>query len=165
MMKLPARQDIIRFTLSVTAIILADAVSKSVMLDTIFYPPRVIEVLPFLNFAPVWNEGISFGLLAQGGNWTKWGVSLLAVFMSVWLFFQLPILLKGQKIAASLIAGGAIGNLIDRQIYGKVVDFIDFHLGSWHYPSFNIADASIFIGVAIWVMSLVLELKSQKQDR
>ena len=164
MFTLPAKKDIIRFSLVAAVIIFFDALTKSVMLELIFNPPRVITILPFLNFAPAWNEGVSFGLLAQGGNWTRYGISLLALVVVLWLFFQLPQLYKGQKIAASLISGGAIGNVIDRQIYGKVVDFIDFHLGAWHYPAFNIADSAIFIGVGIWMVSLVVEVRRQKQQ-
>lgn len=163
MFKMPARNDIVQFALIATIVILVDAASKSYMLDTIFSPPRVIELTSFLNWSPAWNEGVSFGLLAEGGQWTRYGISLLAVIVCLWLFFQLPELVKGQKIAAALISGGAIGNVIDRQIYGKVVDFIDFHLGSWHYPSFNVADAAIFVGVGVWVISVLIEARRQKQ--
>ena len=134
-------------------IIVADAIVKQVMLDLIFDPPRVIALLPILNLAPVWNEGVSFGLLAQWGIWTRHGITLLAVLVVIWLYRQLPSLSKWQQKSAALIAGGAIGNVIDRQIYGKVVDFVDFHLGTWHYPAFNIADAAIFCGVVIWVIT------------
>ena len=164
MFVLPAKKDIFRFCLVAAVIIFADALSKTIMLGLIFNPPRVIELLPFLNFAPAWNEGVSFGLLAEGGNWTRYGISLLAVLVVLWLFFQLPQLNNGQKFAASLISGGAIGNVIDRQIYGKVVDFIDFHLGAWHYPAFNVADSAIFIGVGVWMISLIIETRRQKQD-
>ena len=164
MLTMPAKKDIISFLLIAFVIIFADALSKSFMLAWIFNPPRVVEVMPFLNFAPAWNEGVSFGFLASGGIWTRHGISLLAMVVCLWLFFQLPTLTRGQRVAASLIAGGAIGNVIDRQIYGKVVDFIDFHLGSWHYPSFNIADAAIFCGVAIWMISLVKQAKTHKHE-
>ena len=161
---MPAKKDIISFLLIAFVVIFADALSKSFMLAWIFNPPRVVEVMPFLNFAPAWNEGVSFGFLASGGIWTRHGISLLAMVVCLWLFFQLPTLTRGQRVSASLIAGGAIGNVIDRQIYGKVVDFIDFHLGSWHYPSFNIADAAIFCGVAIWMISLVKQAKTHKHE-
>ena len=113
------------------------------MLANIFEPPRRIELLPILNFSPAWNEGVSFGLLASGGQWTRYGISLLAVLVVVWLF-SIAWLLKWQKIGAAFIAGGAMGNAVDRQIYGRVVDFIDFHLGTWHYPTAPLADAAIF---------------------
>ena len=80
---------------------------------------------------------------------------MMRVFVVIWLFFQLPSLMKWQKIGAACIAGGAIGNAIDRQIYGRVVDFIDFHLGTWHYPTFNVADAAIFTGVVLWLLAMI----------
>ena len=163
MLKRPARRDMTQFTIIAALVILADFVTKSIMLATIFQPPRVIKLTEFLNFAPAWNEGVSFGFLSQGGLWTRHGISVLAVIVCLWLFFQLPELLKWQKIGAALIAGGALGNVIDRQIYGKVVDFVDFHLGSWHYPSFNVADSAIFIGVGLWIASLVIDARYQSK--
>lgn len=160
---MPAKQDIRLFLICFAVILIADIATKRIMLDAIFDPPRIIAVLPVLNFAPVWNEGISFGFLASGGAWTRHGISLLAVIVSIWLFFQLPDLLKWQKIGASFIAGGAIGNAIDRQFYGRVVDFVDFHLGTWHYPAFNVADSAIFIGVCLWIASLFIEARKTKE--
>ena len=161
----PARTDSQPFMIIMIAVLLADWLSKSYMLALIFNPPRVIVLTPFLNLAPVWNEGISFGLLAEWGIITRYGISALAVIVSLWLFFQLPILLKWQKYAAALIAGGAIGNMIDRLIYGKVVDFVDFHLGSWHYPAFNVADATIFIGVVVWLISALYGMSDQSKEK
>lgn len=163
MIRMPAKQDIRLFLICFALILVADIATKRVMLDAIFDPPRIIAVLPFLNLAPVWNEGISFGFLASGGVWTQHGISVLAVIVSFWLFFQLPDLLKWQKIGASFIAGGAIGNAIDRQIYGRVVDFVDFHLGTWHYPAFNVADSAIFIGVCLWIASLFIDARRNKE--
>ena len=165
MFKWPTRTDSQPFMLIMIAVLLADWAVKSYMLALIFHPPRVIELTSFLNLAPVWNEGISFGLLAEWGTITRYGISALAVIVSLWLFFQLPFLLKWQKRAAALIAGGAIGNMVDRLIYGKVVDFIDFHLGSWHYPAFNVADATIFIGVAVWLISMLYASRHQNKEK
>lgn len=150
----PDKQSIRQFALIMAVIIIIDVITKMVMLALIFDPPKVIAILPILNLAPVWNEGISFGLFQDGGLIIRLGISALAVIVSGWLFFQLPSLPKGQKWAAAFISGGAIGNAIDRVIYGKVVDFVDFHLGNWHYPAFNVADSAIFIGVILWIVTL-----------
>ncbi|MGC6516701.1 MAG: signal peptidase II [Candidatus Puniceispirillaceae bacterium] len=165
MVMMPKRQDMVRFITVVIAVMIADFVTKSVMLSLIFDPPRVIAVFPFLNFAPAWNEGVSFGLLASGGQWTRHGISLLAVVVVLWLFFQLADLAKWQKLAAAFISGGALGNALDRQIYGRVVDFIDFHLGTWHYPAFNIADTMIFTGVALWVVEVLIQVRQQSRHK
>lgn len=158
----PTAADRKRFIQIALVIFAADFATKRIMLASIFEPPRRIELLPILNFSPAWNEGVSFGLLASGGQWTRYGISLLAVLVVVWLFFQLPSLLKWQKIGAAFIAGGAIGNAVDRQIYGRVVDFIDFHLGTWHYPTFNIADAAIFSGVVLWLIAMIKPASTNK---
>ena len=155
MFTMPTRADSKRFLQIALAVLVVDFATKRIMLATIFAPPRRLDLGPFLNFSPAWNEGVSFGLLASGGQWTRYGISLLAVFVVIWLFFQLPSLMKWQKIGAACIAGGAIGNAIDRQIYGRVVDFIDFHLGTWHYPTFNVADAAIFTGVVLWLLAMI----------
>lgn len=155
MPQMPASRDIRLFAVVAGAVFVADIITKQIMLAMIFDPPRAIAILPILNFAPAWNEGISFGLLADYGQLTRHGISALAVVVSFWLFFQLPELLKWQKIGAACIAGGALGNALDRQIYGKVVDFIDFHFGAWHYPAFNIADSAIFIGVGFWILAII----------
>ena len=150
----PDKQTSKQFVLIVAVIIILDYISKIYMLSLIFDPPRVIELMPILNLAPVWNEGISFGLFQDGGRIVRFGIAGLAAIVAVWLFFQLPSLPKWQKIAAGFIAGGALGNAIDRVIYGKVVDFVDFHFGKWHYPAFNVADSAIFIGVIMWIITL-----------
>ena len=86
------------------------------------------------------------------------------MFVALWLYLQLAALTKGQQIAAALISGGAIGNVIDRIIYGKVIDFVDFHLGSWHYPAFNVADSAIFIGVLLWIITVLRHSFSHASD-
>ena len=165
MIRMPERQRIYHFVMLAGVVIALDVITKMVMLALIFDPPRSLSILPVLNFAPAWNKGVSFGLLASYGEITRYGISLLAVFVVMWLFFQLPDLAKWQRIGAALIAGGALGNVIDRIIYGKVVDFIDFHLGTWHYPAFNIADSAIFIGVGFWLISLLGEMRQKTNNQ
>ena len=143
-------------TLAATVIGL-DLVSKHVMLALIFDPPRRIEVLPFLNFAPVWNPGISFGMLADGGDVMRYLVTALALAVAAWLIWKVPQFQRLERLGAGLIAGGAIGNAIDRLRFGKVVDFIDVYVQTWHWPAFNIADAAITIGAGLWICSILVE--------
>ena len=143
-------------TLAATVIGL-DLVSKQVMLALIFDPPRRIEVLPFLNFAPVWNPGISFGMLADGGDVMRYLVTALALAVAAWLIWKVPQFQRLERLGAGLIAGGAIGNAIDRLRFGKVVDFIDVYVQTWHWPAFNIADAAITIGAGLWICSILVE--------
>lgn len=109
-----------------------------------------IEVLPFFNLTMVWNEGISFGLFHGTGIWILCGLSLvITVLFSVWLTRATGWL---QAVSLALVIGGAIGNVIDRLRFGAVADFFDFHIASWHYPAFNVADCGIVVGIALLVI-------------
>jgi len=143
-------------------LIVADQATKQVMLDLIFDPPRRIEILAILNLVPVWNRGISFGMLADSGALVPVGLTGLAFAVSVWLFWMVPRLNRVQRLSAAFIAGGAIGNALDRLRFGKVVDFIDLHYAGVHWPAFNLADAAITIGAVLWGYSI---LRGQETSR
>ena len=134
-------------------VVVADQATKLWALDTLFEPPRRIEILPVLNFVPVWNRGVSFGLLSNASEWGPWLLSgfalLVCVFMGVWLMRA-----KSWPLILGLgaVIGGAVGNVIDRVLYGAVVDFIDVHYGGWHWPAFNIADSAITLGVGLLLL-------------
>ena len=154
-----------RFLSLAGAVLLVDIVTKQWMLGLIFDPPRIIEVTPFFNLAPVWNPGVSFGVLAGHPLLVKIVVPLLALAIIWWLWRQLPSLGRWQQLAAGLIAGGAIGNVIDRLVYGRVVDFVDLHLAGWHWPAFNVADSALSIGVVLWLYEAIAGSKTPPQDR
>lgn len=143
------------FIVVFTTILCADQVSKQIMLNLLFDPPRHIEVGLILNLVPVWNSGMSFGLLSDGGLWVRAGLTVLAFVVSGWFVWMLPKLALMQRLAGAAIAGGAIGNAIDRLRFGRVVDFIDFHIGAWHWPAFNVADTAITIGAGLWAYSIL----------
>ena len=136
-------------------ILVVDQLSKQMMLNWIFDPPRYIEIGVILNFVPVWNSGMSFGLLAEGGMPVRFGLTLLAFLVSGWLVWMLPRLERFQSYAGAAIAGGAIGNAIDRLRFGRVVDFIDLHIDAWHWPAFNVADAAITVGAGFWAYTIL----------
>ncbi|MFX7140036.1 signal peptidase II, partial [Acinetobacter baumannii] len=91
------------------------------------------------NLVLVYNKGAAFSFLADAGGWQRWffiGLGLAVGAFIVWLLFRHA----GQRLfslAVSLVLGGAIGNVIDRIVYGHVVDFLDFHLRGYHWPAFN----------------------------
>ena len=143
-------------------IIIADQLSKQYMLDWIFFPPVRVVILPFLNMVPVWNSGMSFGLLADGGMLVRFGLAGLALAVAVWFLWSAPSLTRIQRLAGGAITGGAIGNAIDRLRFGQVVDFIDLHVAGWHWPAFNVADITISIGAALWIVSLFFEQENKE---
>lgn len=130
-----------------------DQATKLWALDVLFDPPRRVEVLPFLDLVPVWNRGVSFGLLASDSPWAPWLLGGFAVVVAaalvVWLHRTDSWVLA---VGLGLVIGGAIGNAIDRALYGAVVDFFDAHWGAWHWPAFNIADAAITLGVGAMLL-------------
>ena len=129
-------------------------------------PVTVIE--PFLNWTLAYNYGAAFSLLADAGGWQKWFFSGLALIMSVFLIIYLlkvPRQAKLLSVGLALVLGGAVGNLIDRLLNGKVTDFIHVHYADvWHYPIFNIADIGICIGIALIVIDMLF-LEGKRQDK
>jgi signal peptidase II len=135
-------------------VLLADQVSKWAILGPLDLPARgQIVLAPVLNLTMVWNRGVTFGLLTgfgAGGSWLLAAVALaVVVALGMWLYRA-----ESRVVALALgtIAGGAIGNVADRLRYGAVVDFIDAHVGGWHWYVFNVADAAIVCGVATLVI-------------
>ena len=151
-----------RFCAIFLPLVVADQATKQIMLDLIFDPPRRIEILTILNLVPVWNRGMSFGMLADSGALVPIGLTGLAIAVSAWLFWMVPRLRRVQRLSAAFIAGGAIGNAIDRLRFGKVVDFIDLHYAGLHWPAFNLADAAITIGAVLWGFSILREQETSR---
>jgi signal peptidase II len=104
----------------------------------------------FFELILVWNRGISYGLLQQQSELGRWGLIVFslgaAVGLSIWAWRAGEPLLSG---GLALIVGGALGNAVDRVLYGAVLDFAHFHWGSFSWYVFNIADAAIVVGVAV----------------
>jgi signal peptidase II len=112
-----------------------------------------VEILPFFNLAMVWNDGIGLGLMDIAGPWALIAMSLIiCAILLVWLVRSKD---KYLVLPVGLMVGGAIGNVIDRARYRAVVDFLDVHVGDWHYPTFNIADSAIVIGVFLLLLQPV----------
>lgn len=112
-----------------------------------------IEILPFLHIVNVRNTGAAFGMF-------KWMGSKFFIAISFFAIFFVIIMLKRSSynaIGLSLILGGALGNLIDRLLYGSVIDFIDIFIDKYHWPAFNVADSSLTIGIAIILITSVIK--------
>ena len=111
----------------------------------------------FLNFAYAQNTGVAFSMLDQGGDSGRWGLSvvaLVAATLVLYFFWRTP--RTDDRILGSLalLLAGIAGNLTDRMRLGFVVDFIDVQFGSWHYPTFNVADSAICIGAGLLILDL-----------
>lgn len=121
---------------------------------------RVLSLSSFLNFRLAFNRGAAFSFLSNAGGWQVVFFSVFAltvvIALLVWLW-RTPATDKVQALSLSLIIGGALGNVVDRVRLGFVIDFIDFHLGSWHYPTFNVADMGICIGAFLLAVRFLFQ--------
>jgi len=132
-------------------VIVADQVVKWWVVTQLMQVPRVVELTGWLNLVMTWNHGISFGLFSgEAVPYILVALALAVVGLLVaWL-------VKAERLAAGLwlglVIGGAVGNVIDRIRVGAVADFIDVHVGAWHWPAFNVADSAITVGVALIVI-------------
>ncbi len=122
-----------------------------------------IEILPFFNLIYVHNYGAAFSFLSDAGGWQRWFLSAIALGVTGVLVYWMRGLNANNKIlsiAYSLVIGGALGNLYDRLVHGYVVDFLDFYVGSAHWPAFNVADMAICVGAGLIVLDGFLESRS-----
>jgi signal peptidase II len=139
--------------LSLLALIL-DQWSKHIV-DGSMQLYQSIPVIPYFNLTYVHNTGAAFSFLSQAGGWQRWFFAGLALTVSVVITIWLARLKKHETllaVALSLVLGGAVGNLIDRLLYGYVIDFLDVYYQDWHWPAFNIADSAITLGVALMLI-------------
>lgn len=143
----------------VALVLLLDQGSKTWMLLT-FDDYEVQPVTSFFNLVLVFNEGAAFSLLSEADGWQRWFFIGLGLVVSVVLLSWIRQFGPKQPLSITslaLILGGAWGNLIDRLLFGRVTDFLDFYLGTWHWPAFNVADIAISLGVVLMLIAMFKE--------
>ena len=144
-------------------ILIADQFTKVLILGSYKLGDSTL-VTGFFNVVRVHNPGAAFSFLANAGGWQRWlftGIGAAAAIFIVWMLRSHP----GQKLfsfALACILGGAIGNVIDRTLYGYVVDFLDFHYAGWHFPAFNVADSAISIGAVCLILDEILRVRRSR---
>lgn len=150
----PASNSDLTQWLGIAAIvILLDQITK-ITISKMFAYRESLPITSFFNLVLDYNRGAAFSLLATESGWQRYLFTAIGIAAALFIVY----LLKrhaGQKLfccALALILGGALGNVIDRIIYGHVIDFLDFHIGGWHWPAFNVADSAICIGAALFVL-------------
>ena len=128
-----------------------------------------ISVIPnFLNFAYAQNTGVAFSMLDDHGTSGRWGLSVIALIagvMVIYFFWRTPRTDDRILGALALLLAGIAGNVTDRMRLGFVVDFIDVQFGSWHYPTFNVADMAICIGAGLLILDMFLSKRKERQAK
>ncbi len=147
------------FFLIAAVVLLLDRITKRVVAGSI-HPHVSVSVIPgFFSLTHVENTGAAFGLFAESAAQWKFGAlvsfSVLALIVVSALLWKNSHSLSTMTVGLSLILGGAMGNLWDRMFSGHVVDFLDFYVGSYHWPAFNVADSAIVIGALLLVSEII----------
>ncbi|MEW6313660.1 MAG: signal peptidase II [Pseudomonadota bacterium] len=142
-------------------VIVLDQTTKYAITQS-FHFGEYLPVTSFFNLVLTYNTGAAFSLLADAGGWQHIFFVAVAVVASVVIVYLLRKHRDDRLFSFSLalILGGALGNLIDRIAIGKVVDFLDFYVGTYHWPAFNIADSAITVGALLLVWDSFKKPKS-----
>jgi signal peptidase II len=157
----PAARPLQLWLILALAIVLLDQLTK-VLIVGYYAPGASTAITSFFNVVRVHNTGAAFSFLADASGWQRWLFTAIGVSTALWVVW----LLKshaGQKLfafALACILGGAIGNVIDRVLYGYVVDFLDLYWAHSHFPAFNVADSAITVGAACLILDELLRVRA-----
>ena len=155
------KNNIYYFIGTIVTLVIFDLLSKYYIFEYLKQlPNNQLEILPIFNLVMVWNRGVSFGML-NNLPYAPVILTLLALFIVGFLInWLINAESKSSAIALTLIIAGAFGNIIDRIINGAVADFLDFHIGYYHWPAFNLADSLISVGaIALILEEIILQIK------
>ncbi|MCU7804570.1 MAG: signal peptidase II [Candidatus Thiodiazotropha sp. (ex Lucinoma borealis)] len=145
-------------------VILLDQASKQ-FAESMLTLYESVTVLPFFDLTLLYNKGAAFSFLSDQGGWQRWFFIILAIGVTIVLIGWLWRLKREEQwiaVALSLIIGGAIGNVIDRILFGQVIDFLHFHYQGHYFPAFNVADSAITVGVAIMLFDALVLAKKRE---
>lgn len=158
----------LRFISIIIVVALFDQVSKFWVVQNFALYDSLVVIPGLFNLTYLHNTGAAFGMFAgQPGILRQlFFIGIALIFLVVLFIFQKRF--SGQSgwytLAFGLIGGGAVGNLIDRIRYGSVVDFLDFYVGTWHWPAFNVADSAICVGVGLFMLISFLQERKAKHE-
>jgi signal peptidase II len=141
-------------------VLLLDQLSK-ITIRRLFHYGEFHPVTGFFNLVLAYNKGAAFSFLSSESGWQRYLFTAIGVGAILFMTYLLT-RHAGQRMfcwALALIMGGALGNVIDRILFGRVTDFLDFYIGSWHWPAFNLADSAICIGAFLFVLDELRRVK------
>ena len=165
-------KKILKIFAGILGIVALDQVTKGVLLflitgsafvagpawSVVPVPYLMAHVTNFFNLVFTWNPGTAFSMFrALGDNTPLVMIIATGIIIALLLYYLIMCVKRYERVPLILIVGGAMGNFIDRLRFGAVIDFLDFHIGAHHWPSFNVADAFITIGVLLYILNWWLE--------
>lgn len=153
------------YPIIILALLSIDQLTKALVARSIPFQSSQSVIPGFLDLTHIRNRGAIFGFFSHSESRILFIfltlVSLVALGLVLYYFFKTPSSQRFMKISLSIILAGALGNLIDRVFRGYVIDFLDFYIKSWHWPSFNVADACITTGAFLLIFILVFKRSKQ----
>ena len=142
--------------LALSALVIAlDQWTKHIAVGALEYLRPVAVIPGFLNWTLAYNTGAAFSFLHDAGGWQRWLFTIIAIVASIVFAFWLARTRRGDwrnAVPLALIIGGALGNLVDRLIAGKVTDFIEVYWRDWSFPAFNVADSAVCVGAFLLIV-------------
>lgn len=144
-------------------ILVVDQATKMLIL-AYYHLGESTTLTDWLNIVRVHNRGAAFSFLAGADGWQRWLFVGIGAVAAVFIIYMLRTH-AGQRLfcfALTCILGGAIGNVLDRLLHGYVVDMVDFHIGRWHFPAFNVADTAITFGVIFLLLDEFLRVRRSR---
>ena len=167
-------KKILKYLGIILGVVLIDQITKSILLylitgtvplygnhwSVVGYPYIMSHVTNWFNIVFTWNPGASFSMLRGLGEMAPLVIiGITGLIIGLLVGYMLRRAGTHEKWPLAFIIGGALGNLIDRIRFGAVIDFIDWHIGDWHWPAFNVADIFIVIGVGLYIINLIFRKK------
>jgi signal peptidase II len=158
------RRGLTPWLLLIAFVIVVDQLSKAAIVRLVSYGDRVELIHGFFDLTLVFNKGAAFSFLSNSSGWQRWffiGIGLVAAIFIVFMLARH----STQRLfcaALALIAGGALGNVVDRIVHGHVVDFLLFYHREWSFPAFNAADSAITIGAVLLVLDELVRVRKTR---
>ena len=159
------KKNIILFVLGAATIVFLDQITKAAIVKNFLLHESHTVMDGFFNIVYVMNPGAAFGFLADMSETFRYlffiGITVLVMMLIIYYIVKIESQNKLYVLSLTLIFAGAVGNLIDRIRFGAVVDFLDFYIGTAHWPAFNVADSSITIGAVLIVWGMIKKRKEE----
>ena len=145
----------------IAVVIVVDQLTKVAVGRLFTYGERLEVIRGFFDLTLVFNKGAAFSFLSSASGWQRWFFTAIGVIAALFIIFLLARHSSQRLFSAglALIAGGALGNVIDRLMHGHVVDFLLFHYRDWSFPAFNVADSAITIGAGLLILDELIRVR------